>query len=173
MDLDHGTGFLMNDNGRCSCCVLSCPQMARTGGQGLRYNRQLHQPRVWPGLLARRVSGPARGFQSRGGLKAAHCFPLELGAQQTCGGARARGGRVAMGLRLRAGSPPRRSRWGGAIPGWQLTSAADFGGYTPAPRKSENRKTPSKTSRPPGGPPLVVTPQLNGGPTRRAVNKCM
>ena len=39
------------------------------GGSGPRYDRQLHQPRVWPGLLAKRDSGPTRGSHSCTGSK--------------------------------------------------------------------------------------------------------
>ena len=48
------------------------------GGPGPSYDHQLHQPRLWPGFLARCGSGPTRGFHCFHGLKAVHCWPLDL-----------------------------------------------------------------------------------------------
>jgi len=74
-----------------------------------------------PGLTTRRGgSGLARGSHScHGGLEAVSCWPLELDGHT---GKRERAGLDwALATGLRAGSTPRRDRWGDAFPGWQLT----------------------------------------------------
>ena len=48
------------------------------GGPGPRYDRKLNQPRIWPGLLARRGLGPTRGSHSCHGLEAVRFRPLKL-----------------------------------------------------------------------------------------------
>ena len=69
--------------------------------------------------VARSGSGPARGSHSCYVLWARSNSLLATRARRECGGPRTRGTRLATGLR--PGSPPQRERWGGAIPGWQLT----------------------------------------------------
>ena len=56
-----------------------------------------------------------------------------------------------------------------------VSQRSDFLRITPPTKRQKNfalsARVPSfERDRPPGGPPLV-TPQLNGGPARRAVNK--
>ena len=104
---------------RIGCCHGESP--------GPRYNRQLHQRRVWPGLLEKRSSGPTRGSHSYHGPDAVYCMLLATRARRVCGGPRTRGTRLATRLatrRLRAGSPLQREPCGGAILGWQSRLAA-------------------------------------------------
>ena len=68
-------------------------------GPGPRYDRHLHQPRLWPGLLARRGVGPTRGSHSCHGLEAVCSILLATRPRQVCGGARALWTRLATGLR--------------------------------------------------------------------------
>ena len=70
--------------------------MLARGEPGPSYDRQLHQPRLWPGLLARRGSGLTRGSHSCRGLEAARCWPLKLDEHA--------GGQEHVGLDLRPGS---------------------------------------------------------------------
>ena len=89
-------------------------------GPGPKYDRQLHQPCLLPGLLPRRGLCPTRGSHSCHGFEAVCCLPLDLD--------RYAGGRGRVGLDWRPGSERVRlssaragRSWGGVILGWLLT----------------------------------------------------